>query len=429
MVIRAPGQNPVVRPGANPAGTAQAPAQPTAADALVRLGLFQGGMDPGAAMAKLLSFFVMQGFAPKLDGAKAGGQPLDDAAKLADLLKQLQGKEGLPQTGKLDEKTLKALEKYKPATSPGERATERQAATPERQQSARMATSFRDQSLAAWIKNKASELQKPAQQAPQAPSSSSTTQQSSQAAQPPRPDVASHAQPVNQAPQAAQAQETKNTPAPIMEQSAPGDPKASRESGATKAEQGHGQGQQGSGEEAGRAGKAGKGTGKAEDTPGGRAGDDDGLARGEADQLTAFEDGRGNQATGDEDEEDERRGAALTDDGSGADEGAYEIPSVAEQLRQALAALQMEEQTAGNANRATTYRGDFVFYKPGVYQSRTQAPMILNLKVVKATAYDQVWTQVLQQINARLRVFEPDAPALLAEHIGTALQLARARAT
>jgi hypothetical protein len=385
--------------------------------------MFGGGMDPQAALAKLLSFMVFQGFAPKLDGLKGGGQPLDDAAKLADALKQLQGKEGLPQTGKLDEKSLKALEKYKPATTPGERATERQSAPAEKQAASRLAASFRDQSLAAWIKNKSADLAKP-------PATQNPVTQSSESSQ-------SQAASRNQETQTTQAQlnqqnvahdTTKaSTMADVDPRNLPPDPKATRDTGAMKASE-SGKGQQGQGEEGkGKMGKAGQGSGKAEELPGGRSDDEEGLARGDADQLTAFEDGRGNQATGDEDEEDERRGAALVDDGSGVDEGAYEVPSVAEQLREALAGLVMEVDT--DPNRPTTYRGEFVFYKPGVYQSRTQAPQLLNMKVDKATAYDDVWTQVVGQINARLRVFEPGAAAINTDHIVTALQLARARGT
>ncbi|MEW5855611.1 MAG: peptidoglycan-binding domain-containing protein, partial [Myxococcota bacterium] len=180
MAIRGPGQPPVIRPGAQP-GQTQAPTVPTAADALQRLGLFKGGMDAQAAMQKLLSFLVIQGFAPKLENLQAGGQGMNDASQLAEALKNLQGKEGLPQTGRLDDKTLKALEQYKPAQGAGERAAERQQATPEKQAAARMAAAFKDQTLAAWIKNKAADLAK------------STPQTSQQA-------------PVNQSQQAQQAQ-------------------------------------------------------------------------------------------------------------------------------------------------------------------------------------------------------------------------------
>jgi lysozyme family protein len=135
-------------------------------EALSRLGMLKTGLDAPAAIQKLLSFLVLQGFVKGPD-AKPGGQPVEDAAKLAEMLKQLQAKEGLPQTGKLDEKTLKTLEKYKPATSSGERATERQAAPQDLQQAARMAASFRENSLAAWIKSKTTEMQpKPSAQTP-----------------------------------------------------------------------------------------------------------------------------------------------------------------------------------------------------------------------------------------------------------------------
>lgn len=425
MVIRGPGQNPnIIKPGVGGGGQpAAGGGQPTPTDAAVRLGLFKPGMDAGGALKSLLSFFMIAGFVPpKMDGSKAGG---DDAAKLQEALKNLQGKEGLPQTGKLDDKTLKAAEKYKPAQPTTERPAERQVATQMQQQASRSANSFRDQNLAAWIKNKAAELQKPS--TPQQPptSDAAKAQPQTQSSQTQRPDPANQAsksQDNNASTTTQQKQEAAN---PSALKSEGGDAKATKETGGSQ--QSHnqgGQGQQGSGEAGGKTRTTGKGTGSAEETPGGRSTSEEGLARGDADELSAFEDGRGNQATGDEDEEDERRGAALVDDGSGVDEGAYEIPSVSQQLRDALQGLTMEK---GANNKTTTYTGEFKFYRPGVYQSATQAPMLLNLKVVNATAYDEVWGRCLEQINARLRVFEPEAPALTAESISSALALARAR--
>jgi hypothetical protein len=228
-----------------------------------------------------------------------------------------------------------------------------------------------------------------------------------------------------QAQQTPQTQENKGTPHP--DSLANPDARATQNQGAvSKSQEGQGKGQQGQGGEDGaRNALAKKGTGKADETPGGRSKSEEGLARGDADQLTAFEDGRGNQATGDEDEEDERRGAALVDDGSGVDEGAYEVPGIWEQIRKALREMQVEPQT--DPNRPTCYRGDFVFYKPGVYQSRTQAPQLINMKVRTATAYDDVWTKALEQINARIRVFEPGSAQLNMDDIHRALQVTRAR--
>lgn len=426
MTIRSPGQSPVLRPGGQqgtPGGAAQ-PQQPSLGDALTRLGMMSGG-DLQAMAGKLLSFLVLQGFAPKLDNLKGGGQAADDAAKLAEALKNLQGKEGLPPTGKLDEKTLKAMEKYKPATTPGERATERQSASPEKQAGARQAANYRDQALAAWIKAKAPDTGKPqttAQNAPPPPTVSAQQLQNSKAD---ANTVMQMAQQNAQAQQTPQTQENKGTPHP--DSLANPDARATQNQGAvSKSQEGQGKGQQGQGGEDGaRNALAKKGTGKADETPGGRSKSEEGLARGDADQLTAFEDGRGNQATGDEDEEDERRGAALVDDGSGVDEGAYEVPGIWEQIRKALREMQVEPQT--DPNRPTCYRGDFVFYKPGVYQSRTQAPQLINMKVRTATAYDDVWTKALEQINARIRVFEPGASQLNMDDIHRALQVTRAR--
>lgn len=417
----------MVRPGGQqgtPGGATQAP-QPTVADALTRLGMMGSGGDMQALANKLLSFLVFQGFAPKLDNLKSGGQPLDDAAKLAEALKNLQGKEGLPQTGKLDDKTLKAMEKYKPATTAGERATERQSASADKQAGARQAASYRDQALAAWIKAKAPDVGKPqttSQNAPPPPTVSAQQLQNS------KQDANSVMQLAQQNAQTTTSQTTQDQKGvPQHDPVNNPDARATQSQGSVqKSQEGQGKGQQGQGGEDGaRNALLKKGTGKADETPGGRSKSEEGLARGDADQLTAFEDGRGNQATGDEDEEDERRGAALVDDGSGKDEGVYEVPSVWEQVRKALREMTVEPQT--DPNRPTCYRGDFVFYKPGVYQSRTQASQLINMKVRTATAYDDVWSKALEQINARIRVFEPGAPQLTMDDIHRALQVARAR--
>jgi hypothetical protein len=213
------------------------------------------------------------------------------------------------------------------------------------------------------------------------------------------------------------------------QKSAQTDGRATRESGEgkppptpTKGSQGA-QGRDGAGQPTHT--RSGVGTGAHEEKVGGQSQDAEGLARGDADQLTAFEDGRGNQATGDENEEDEKRGTALVDDGSAADEGAYEVPPVREQISRALAGLTREDDV--DPNRPTTYKGEFVLYKPGIYQSRTMAPQMLNLKVVEATAYDAVWTEVLVQINARLKALDADAVPIDMADIHSALQLARVR--
>lgn len=404
---------------------------PSPADALMRLGLFKGGMDPGAVLNSLLSFLVMQGFAPKMEGLKSDGKPLDDAAKLADALKQMQGKEGLAQTGRLDEKTMKALEKYKPAQPQGERATERQAATMERQTTARAANSFREQNLASWIKNKTGDTPpqvKPPSIQTQTQNPATPAQQSAQM----RPETTAQQQQTQLTQQQPDNQVQKQTREAVMDQkSAQADGRATRESGdgkppPTAAKESHGaKGQEGG---AGKPSqdKQGVGSGQQDAQIGGRSNEEEGLARGEAEDQLSYEDGRGNQATGDEDEEDERRGAALVDDGSGADEGAYQIPSLREQIDEALQKLAVEENT--DPNRPTTYKCEFLLYKPGVYQSRTQASQVLNMKVVKATAYDPVWEKVVEQVNARLRAFEPEAPQLEASEVQTALSIARVRA-
>jgi hypothetical protein len=170
---------------------------------------------------------------------------------------------------------------------------------------------------------------------------------------------------------------------------------------------------------------ASQGTGTPEKEPGGRAGEGQGLARGDATQQLGHQDGDGNQATGDEDREDKRRGAALVDDGSGADEGAYEIPSMEEQLRQALRDIRKEVDQ--DPNKPTTYLAEFVLYKPGVYQSATMAPQVLNLKVTRATAYDEVWMEALEAVNKRIKLYDKESWPLTVDDIYNALQRARVK--
>lgn len=154
---------------------------------------------------------------------------------------------------------------------------------------------------------------------------------------------------------------------------------------------------------------------------------DGSLARGDSEAQRGHQDGQGNQATGDDRLEDARRGHALVDDGSGVDAGAYEMPSLDEQLRAALDAFRREESQ--DERHTTTYTASFVLHKPGFYASATLAPCLLNLTVDTATAYDEVWMEALEKINKVVRRHDPHSWPLSVDDILSALQRARARDT
>ncbi|MBI5497958.1 MAG: hypothetical protein HY904_23345 [Deltaproteobacteria bacterium] len=437
------------------------------ADVLAQMGLIklEWGLSPDDVMKQLLDFLVLKGFMPKADGAKRGDAPAGDAAKLAEALKQLQGKEGLPQSGRLDDKTSKVLvEKYRPepsAAPPPPPATPKAPVSAQKQDASRFIRTASENAAARNLFSKTAEPFTPPQRSMSRPESPAAAQASAAAKAPPTPaapatstaaattastSTSTAAPPPTTAPPTTPstpaptttAAHAPSTPAPASNSSsgaptqAPGTPSQappsnnSSNTAAQSASSGPGKPGEGSAqarESQARPGSAGTGTQEAQE--GGRAPDAPGLARGDATQQLGHQDGDGNQASGDENREDKRRGGALVDDGSGADEGAYEIPSMEEQLRKALKDIRKELDP--DPNKPTTYQAEFVLYKPGFYVSGTQAPMVLNLKVDRATPYDEVWMEALEAVNRRIKLYDPESWPLTVDDIYSALQRARVK--
>lgn len=131
-----------------------------------------------------------------------------------------------------------------------------------------------------------------------------------------------------------------------------------------------------------------------------------------------------NAPAGDEERDDPRRGHATLDDGEHHEEGYYEIPALAEQLREALEAVVRHERARG----PVTYAWDVTFYRPGVYGRRQPAEPLWHLAIEDAAPFDPIWEEAHRALASRLASVEPDAPRFTPEHLRAALRRARMRA-
>jgi len=130
----------------------------------------------------------------------------------------------------------------------------------------------------------------------------------------------------------------------------------------------------------------------------------------------------GNAPSGDDDFSDERRGHAQLDLDAMAARGPYEIPALSQQV---LLALQHIFKELDVANRATAYRWDVTFYKPGVYGAGQKAQELLHFVVENATSFDPVWEQARGELQKFLNRLEPKAKPLGRGDFEAALRRAR----
>ncbi|HEY1098184.1 MAG TPA: hypothetical protein VGF99_04620, partial [Myxococcota bacterium] len=132
----------------------------------------------------------------------------------------------------------------------------------------------------------------------------------------------------------------------------------------------------------------------------------------------------GNNHTGDDDVDDERRGRANVDDDAAEDEPEHwSVPSLAEQIEAALAAIARDDDGSG----AATYAWELHLHRPGIYSARQPAEELLKLVVTKANAFDAVWQQAVAGLNVRLQRYEPEAEPVSMARVRQALQRARYR--
>jgi peptidoglycan hydrolase-like protein with peptidoglycan-binding domain len=132
----------------------------------------------------------------------------------------------------------------------------------------------------------------------------------------------------------------------------------------------------------------------------------------------------GNNYTGDDDDDDERRGLANRDhDADDLDDDAHwEVPSLGEQLEEALDAVVRDD----DVNGAATYSWQFVLHKPGVYSARQPAEELLKVAVNRAGPFDPAWQQAVLALNERLERAD-DVVTLSMQRLKQALQQARYR--
>lgn len=142
-------------------------------------------------------------------------------------------------------------------------------------------------------------------------------------------------------------------------------------------------------------------------------------------EAEASERDRGNATSGDE-RFHEKRGHASLDDPSadGLDPGHYRVPSISEQ---AFLALDKIARDVAVENRATTYSWDVTFFKPGIYGPGQKAQELVHLVVDKATAFDPVWNKAHANLQALVKRADPDGAVPTLDDIVGAIRQARAR--
>ncbi|MCP4499957.1 MAG: hypothetical protein GY822_08360 [Deltaproteobacteria bacterium] len=150
--------------------------------------------------------------------------------------------------------------------------------------------------------------------------------------------------------------------------------------------------------------------------------DSEGEGAPEDADLPGEESDSANAASGDENYEDRRRGHAQDGDVE-ADRGYYEVPSLAEQMEDALARIQPNDDDRG----ALTYSWDVTFFVPGVYGAGQQAEPLWHIVVDKSGPFDPVWHKARATLNERLQGRDPTCPALSDERFTRALRKARSQ--
>jgi len=137
----------------------------------------------------------------------------------------------------------------------------------------------------------------------------------------------------------------------------------------------------------------------------------------------------GNAYAGDLDEDNERRGRANVDDqDADPDEREHwEVPRLSAQIDAAIDAIARDDGAAAGALTAATYGWTLVLHRPGIYAAKQPAEELLRLTVTQAGPFDPVWEQAVAALNIRLRRYDPDAPPIGMERVRLALQRARYR--
>lgn len=162
----------------------------------------------------------------------------------------------------------------------------------------------------------------------------------------------------------------------------------------------------------------------------GRGGDGDGDGFGEdgegaadAAELYGEDADSANAPSGDDDYADPRRGHAQMGDDD-AEAGYYEVPSLGQQLEDALERLTTFEDDKG----VLMYAWDVTFFVPGVYGAGQKAEALWHVVIDGAGPFDDVWKRAKGTLNDRLRGRDPTCPALTDDRFTRALRRARVRA-
>jgi hypothetical protein len=130
----------------------------------------------------------------------------------------------------------------------------------------------------------------------------------------------------------------------------------------------------------------------------------------------------GNSHAGDDDDKDERRGRANQDELEQMEDGAWRCAPLSAQVERLLLTIGRNHD---EGHGAATYTWDVELLRPGIYGRQQPAPVLFHLAVQRATAFDDVWHEAIEAINAKLRAYEPDARELTWGDVSAMLRRAR----
>lgn len=314
-------------------------------------------------LTQLLSSLATLGFF-------GGGKGKD---RLANALRALQGNAGLPVTGKLDQATVKEL------VTRGVLPEGTEVPADKGGKGAAQTGGKNDANANARSRAQAGQQGAPSQAAARGNASASASAQQARA-------------------DTAQGQQTANSRG-VAEGT--GDPNAT-------------QGQAGEGQGTGALGQGGQGVPHGANVDGGRARDGD--ADGE-------EDDDANAHAGDDDLADPERGHANRDDASDDEAGYWKVPSLTEQVLEALENIVRDRDEKG----AATYSWDVTFLRPGVYGAGQPAEPLWHVVVERAGAFDPVWGEAQRALYERIADTEPEGAPPTEEDFVRALRKARVR--
>lgn len=172
----------------------------------------------------------------------------------------------------------------------------------------------------------------------------------------------------------------------------------------------------------GRGDVAGKGAGlSGKGGEGGGVGDALGAGAMALDGPEGNESAVGNSKAGDDKFADPKKGhASIGDDEEVWEEGHYRVDKLAKQV-----ALALDEIARDGDGPPPTYGWNVTLYEPGVYSARQPAQPMWHMRIERATAFDERWTEAVNKISMLMLLHEPESDPPTLDDVVEVLRRAR----